>query len=104
METTLHNKLHPARFTDMSPKMAAIVGVILGQDFTTPALAAITTTSDGFLLGMNRGDCGFNVFIGSYSDLERNWSNLLDCAELTDDERIEAQGLYHMAFAAGARA
>lgn len=34
----LAEKLHPARFTEMSPLMAAIVGYVLGEKLTTPQI------------------------------------------------------------------
>jgi hypothetical protein len=35
----LIRKLNPRRFNEMSPFMAAIVGYVLGESFTTPAIA-----------------------------------------------------------------
>ena len=87
-------KLRPDRFSGMSGKMAAIVGCILGEDFTEPSLVELLTTSDGFFLGREGGDIGFNAFLGSVSDLRRNWQTLLEVAGLTDGERQEAERLY----------
>ena len=39
---TLAEKLHPSRFTEMSPFMAAIVAYVLGEAWTNPAIAEIT--------------------------------------------------------------
>jgi len=99
----LIRKLHPGRFTAMSPKMAAIVGCILGQEFTRPQLVGLTVTSDGFVLGMHAGDIGFNDFIGARADLDRNWDRLLDAAELTPDERKEADRLFALMLRNGGR-
>jgi hypothetical protein len=99
LRDTVKHKLHPQRFHQMSGKMAAIVGVILCEQYTTPALCAITVTSDGFVLGMRVGDCGFNEFIGG-----GEWTALLDAAGLSEDERAEAEVAYKLALAAGARA
>lgn len=46
---TLPPKLYPERFTDMSGKMAAIVGYVLGESWTEPAIAALSVTSDGIV-------------------------------------------------------
>ena len=46
----LAEKLHPDRFSAMSGKMAAIIGYILGESWTEPEIAALSVTSDGFVL------------------------------------------------------
>ena len=79
MEMLLRAKLHPSRFTAMSDKMAALVGFILKAEWTTPQINELAITSDGILVADGH-------WIGSASDLERNWSNLLRSAELTDAE------------------
>ena len=91
---SLAEKLHPSRYTEMSGKMAAIVACILREKWTEPAMAELCITSDGGLLARMEGDIGFNDFLGSVYDLERNVSNLLEVAELTKEERAEWDGLY----------
>ena len=86
----LPNKLHPSRFPGMSAKMIAVVGCILGEDWTEPTIAELVITSDGFVLARNAGHVGFNAFIGSATDLQRNWDNLLNVAGLTGEEQREA--------------
>jgi hypothetical protein len=90
----LAQKLHPRKFTAMSGKMAAIVGYVLDQDWTSPGLAEMAITSDGFVLARRDGDIGCNEWIGDVGDLERNVHNLLDAAELSQDERTEWQRLF----------
>ena len=90
----LARKLHPRNFTAMSGKMAAIVGYVLGEEFTSPQVAELAVTSDGFVLARRSGDIGCNDWIGEVGDLERNVRNLLEAAELTSDERAEWQRLY----------
>lgn len=85
----LSKKLHPSRFTEMSPKMAAIVGCIIGEKFTNPSLVELSVTSDGYVLGRQERDCGLNEWIGSVRDLERNLSHLVVCADLTPEESEE---------------
>lgn len=87
-------KLSPGRFPGMSGKMAAIVGYVLGVEFTTPAIAEMYLTADGFVLARLWGDIGANGLIGSRSDLERNWRSLLDCAGLSPEERARAEYQY----------
>lgn len=76
---SLVTKLHPARYSDMSPKMAAILSGVLGTDWATPVLHHMPITSDGHLM-TSRGH------FGSAVDLERNVYNLIQVAELTDEE------------------
>jgi hypothetical protein len=85
----LGQKLDPRRFTAMSPKMAAIVACILDDQATfrtQPVIVELCITSDGGLLARHAGDIGFNDFIGSADDLERNLTQLEIAAELTPDE------------------
>jgi hypothetical protein len=67
----LIRKFDPSRLR-VSAKLHAILGCLLGQEWTTPTLTALCVTSDGFLLGEKEGDAGFNVFLGEVADLERN--------------------------------
>lgn len=90
----MNQKLHPRRFKGMSPKMASIVGFVLGERFTDPAIEDMIVTVDGCVLAQHEGDVGFNDFVGAKSDLVRNWNNLLDAAGLTPEERIEAEKLF----------
>lgn len=94
---TLKAKLHPQRFSAMSGKMAAIVGCILGESYTDPAIAALMVTTDGHVLAMQAGDIGFNEHLGGVADLERNWRALLDAADLDTEERREAEQLFRQA-------
>jgi hypothetical protein len=91
---TWKEKLHPKRFDGMSGKMAAIVGYILDEALTNPAINELVVTSDGFVLAQHDGDVGDNDFMGQESDLLRNWKNLLDTAGLTPEERTEAEAAY----------
>jgi hypothetical protein len=83
----LADKLHPDRYSAMSGKMAAIVGYILGESWTKPVIAALSVTSDGFVLTDAE-------FFGEAADLDRNLLNLLIVAELTADERVEFERRY----------
>ncbi len=70
-----------------SGKMMAIMGYILNEKLTDPSFASITITSDGHVLGMHRGDIGYNDYIGSIHDFVRNVNGLVNVAELTQDEK-----------------
>ena len=89
---TLTEKLNPRRFSAMSPKMAAIVGYILSQNWGV--INGLMVTSDGFVLAQVNGDVGYNHFIGAESDLQRNWKELLNVADLGQDELPLARQCY----------
>jgi hypothetical protein len=77
----------------MTPFMMAVVGHILGERFTTPELAEVCYVEAEDLVYLRReGEVGFSG-MQSLSDLRRNWSNLLDVAGLTPEERAYAEGL-----------
>jgi len=86
MRDVLIDKLRPGRFTAMSGKMAAIVGYILGERFSDPAISELVVTSDGFVLAQREGEVGANEMIGEEADLNRNLLTLIEAAGLTDDE------------------
>lgn len=75
----------------VSPKFSAILCYLLGGDeWTTPSLVSLATTSDGYLMGRDNGDRGFDtggVFLGAVSDLNANLAGVADVLELTVEER-----------------
>jgi hypothetical protein len=82
----LAEKLHPKRFRT-GAQFHAMLACMLGQTgWVTPEYAALTVTCDGFLLGMHKGDCGFNDFIGSRDDLIRNLNGTAAHVGLDPDE------------------
>jgi len=89
MRDQLVAKLRPDRFTAMSGKAAAIVGYILDERFSEPAISELVVTSDGFVLAQNEGEVGANDLIGSETDLNRNLLTLIEAAGLTADEIAE---------------
>lgn len=92
----LRHELHPRRFTEMSPRMAFLVGGILGEDWVrctnhsqTVNPGQLNITTDGYLLS-----CDGNCFIGSAVDWDRNVTDLLAAAALTEGERKAWDVLY----------
>ena len=79
-------KLRPDGFTAMSGKMAAIVGYILDERFSEPAISELVVTSDGFVLAQAEGEVGANEMLGTEVDLNRNLLDLIAAAGLTADE------------------
>jgi hypothetical protein len=79
-------KLHPDQLKT-SGMFTAILGALLGQDWTTPRLVELTITFDECLLGREEGDVGFNLFLGAAEDLLNNLLGISDVAGLTPEER-----------------
>jgi hypothetical protein len=94
-EHTIVQLLHPKRFPGMSGRMAAIVGYVLGQKWSSPAIAEMTVTTDGGVLARHEGDIGFNAFLGDQRDLIENWRRLLHVAGLSEAQRKQAQSLFN---------
>ncbi len=86
MRNQLVAKLRPDRFTAMSGKMAAIVGYILDERFSDPAISELVVTSDGFVLAQSEGEVGANDLIGTETDLNRNLLDLITAAGLSAEE------------------
>lgn len=86
MREALVDKLRPDRFTAMSGKMAAIVGYILDERFSDPAISELVVTSDGFVLAQTEGEVGANDMMGEEADLNRNLLTLIEAAGLSQDE------------------
>lgn len=86
MREDLVAKLRPDRFTAMSGKMAAIVGYILNERFSDPAISELVVTSDGFVLAQAEGEVGADEMLGSEVDLNRNLLELIAAAGLTTAE------------------
>jgi hypothetical protein len=63
MTPSLHAKLNPERFPNMSPQMAAIMGYLLDREYTTPALAEINVTADVAVLARVDGEA-HSTFLG----------------------------------------
>jgi hypothetical protein len=75
-------KLHPSRFTRMSGKMAAILGTLLNQTWTDPAIVELVITSDGFLLGRHKGESTCDQFLGAESALRDNLKKRINLPEV----------------------
>lgn len=79
--TKLAQKLHPDCFTEMSPYMAAIVGYVLGEPLTDPAIAELTVSETEDLMYVSKaGGSGF-AGLQSLTDSGSNWKRLLVCAD-----------------------
>jgi hypothetical protein len=69
----------------LSPKMTAIMGYLLKQDFTDPEITSIVITTDGCVMAQPEGDIGYNDFLGSEDDLRRNIEGMAECFGLSTE-------------------
>lgn len=76
-------KLAQVEFSD---HFRAILGCLLGEDWTTPRLVEMVVTPDGHLLGRCHGDESFKAFLGASDDLTRNVHGVAAVAGLDGDE------------------
>lgn len=70
----------------VSDHFRAILGCILGENWTTPRLIELVITSDGHLVGRLDGDPEFKIFLGEADDLIKNIHGVASVAELDGDE------------------
>jgi hypothetical protein len=74
------------RAVKVSDHFQAIIGCLLGEDWTSPRLVEMVATSDGHLLGRCDGEVEFKAFLGEVDDLIRNIRGVASVAELDGDE------------------
>lgn len=72
------------RAIEVGDHFQAILGCLLGEDWTTPRLAEMVITPDGHLLGRCEGS--FRAFLGASEDLLRNIHGVVPVAELDGDK------------------
>ena len=56
----------------VSDHFQAILGCLLGEDWTTPRLVEMVITPDGHLLGRCDSKAAFEAFLGASEDLIKN--------------------------------
>ncbi len=74
------------RAVKVSDHFQAIVGCLLGEDWTTPRLVEMVITPDGHLFGRCDGEAAFKVFLGASEDLIKNIHGVAPVPELDGDE------------------
>ena len=60
------------RAVQVSEHFQAILGCLLGEDWTTPRLVEMVITPDGHMLGRPEGEPSFKAFLGASEDLIKN--------------------------------
>lgn len=83
-----------ARSGRYSPRMVAILAYLFDRPWAEPAILSILTTSDGGVLLRHEGEIGHDHFLCNISTLRGNWGKVLEAAELTPEEREEADALF----------
>ena len=74
------------RAVQVSTHFQAILGCLLGEDWTSPQLTEMVITPDGHLLGRCDGEAAFKAFLGASEDLIKNIHGVAPVAELDGDE------------------
>ena len=74
------------RAVQVSDRFQAILGCLLGENWTTPKLIEMVVTPDGHVLGRCEGDSSFKAFLGASEDLIKNIHGVAPVAELDGDE------------------
>ena len=74
------------REVQVSEHFQAILGCLLGEDWTTPRLIEFVITPDGHLLGRCEGKAAFKAYLGASEDLVKNIHGVAPVAELDGDE------------------
>lgn len=74
------------RAVQISEHFQAILGCLLGEDWTTPRLLEMMITPDGSMVGRCEGQPGFSTFLGAAEDLLKNVHGVAKVAELDGDE------------------
>ena len=74
------------RAVQVSTHFQAILGCLLGEDWTTPRLVEMVITPGGHMLGRPVGEPSFKAFLGASEDLIKNIHGVAQVAELDGDE------------------
>ena len=96
--TSLAEKLNPQK-RGFSPKLAAIVGAILGHDYGVRdrkggQLTSLSITSDSHVVARSTASDGGGAFIGGADEVDLNLTQLLHDEGVTEEDRTEFDRLY----------
>ena len=78
-------KLNPERFPNISLHMAAVMGYLLDQPYTEPAIVELQMTPDDAVIGRT-SDQIKSFYLGEGADLRANLRRLGMAAGLDDEE------------------
>jgi len=71
---------------EVSGMFSAILGCLLGEDWSKPRIEELRITPDRCLLARVDGESAFKAFLGAEADLIRNIHGVASVAELDGDE------------------
>ncbi|HET9409789.1 MAG TPA: hypothetical protein VFO39_21310 [Candidatus Sulfotelmatobacter sp.] len=91
---SLIRKMHSDRFPAMSPRMAALVGFIVGASFIEPPIADLRVSTAGTVLARIEGESVAKHVIGEYGDLLCAWHALVSAAGLSKEEFVAVECLF----------
>jgi hypothetical protein len=74
------------RAVQISGHFQAILGCLLGEDWTTPRLLEMMILPQGHMIGRSEGQPGCSTFLGAEEDHIRNIHGVAPVAELDGDE------------------
>src|SRR5271169_6271767 len=74
------------RAVQISDHFLAILGCLLGEDWTTPRLLEMMILPKGHMIGRSEGQAGFSTNLGAEEDRIRNIHGVAPVAELDGDE------------------
>ena len=74
------------RSVETSDMFSAILGGLLGEDWSTPRIEELRITPDRCLLARVEGETTFKAFLGAEADLIRNVHGIAEVAGLDGDE------------------
>jgi hypothetical protein len=80
------DRVRKLRAVQVSEHFQAILGCLLGEDWTTPRLVEMVITPDGHMLGRCDGEASFSAFLGASQDLLKNIHGVAGVANLDGDE------------------
>lgn len=94
-------RIHPRKY-QFSPRLAAMVGAIIGYDYGVRDgrgghITSLSFTSDGFVIGQSTASSGGGAFLGTRADLKENidsWLFHLDVADARQFRTIAASRGY----------
>jgi hypothetical protein len=71
---------------EISGMFSAILGCLLGEDWSEPRIEELRISPDRYLLARVAGEASFKAFLGAEADLIRNIHGVAAVAELDGDE------------------
>lgn len=74
------------RSVETGDMFTAILGCLLGEDWSTPKIEALQISHDRCLLARIEGEVSFKAFLGAEADLIRNVHGITEVAGLDGDE------------------